>query len=469
MDDFDGLRSVTRRQVLEGRGRRRGPWRRPRVPRRMLVDGRDGGARTAAASQPPAAAPAPPARRPRRGPVDGRQRQRHARFELLGRGPEEASMQGSSTRSRQTTGIAGQGQHGRPRHVPGPDQHLPPGHAGRRVHLVLRASGCGSSPTRASRPTSSDVWAKVGGNFTDAFKVGRPATTASSTSSRSTTTRGPSSTARACSRTRATPSRRRWDEFKALGHKMQADGLIPIAFGDKDGWPAMGTFDILNLRLKRLRLPRRPDGRQGEVDRPEGQGGLREVGRAPPVLPGGLRRPDLAGRRRHARPEEGRHVPARAVRVPAVPGGRRGRPRRPRLLPVPEPRARSSTPRRRSTRRSTAFRSPPSRRSWPTELDAVKAFIEYLGQAADPGDLVSQDQPGNIAAAKDADTSGYTDLQKKAAEIIGGAQRITQFLDRDTRPTSPGRTACRPSCRLPQEPDQDLDAFLKIQDFWDTL
>ena len=29
---------------------------------------------------------------------------------------------------------------------------------------------------------------------------------------------------------------------------MQADGLIPIAFGDKDGWPAMGTFDILNLR-----------------------------------------------------------------------------------------------------------------------------------------------------------------------------------------------------------------------------
>ncbi len=30
---------------------------------------------------------------------------------------------------------------------------------------------------------------------------------------------------------------------------MQTDGLIPITFGDKDGWPAMGTFDILNLRL----------------------------------------------------------------------------------------------------------------------------------------------------------------------------------------------------------------------------
>jgi multiple sugar transport system substrate-binding protein len=30
---------------------------------------------------------------------------------------------------------------------------------------------------------------------------------------------------------------------------MQADDLVPIAFADKDGWPAMGTFDQLNLRI----------------------------------------------------------------------------------------------------------------------------------------------------------------------------------------------------------------------------
>ena len=40
-----------------------------------------------------------------------------------------------------------------------------------------------------------------------------------------------------------------WDEFVTLAKKIQADGLIPIAFADKDGWPAMGTFDILNMRL----------------------------------------------------------------------------------------------------------------------------------------------------------------------------------------------------------------------------
>ena len=35
----------------------------------------------------------------------------------------------------------------------------------------------------------------------------------------------------------------------ALSTQMQKDGLTPIAFADKDGWPAMGTFDQLNLRI----------------------------------------------------------------------------------------------------------------------------------------------------------------------------------------------------------------------------
>jgi len=40
-----------------------------------------------------------------------------------------------------------------------------------------------------------------------------------------------------------------WDDFIALAAKMKTDGLIPLAFADKDGWPALGTFDILNLRI----------------------------------------------------------------------------------------------------------------------------------------------------------------------------------------------------------------------------
>ena len=40
-----------------------------------------------------------------------------------------------------------------------------------------------------------------------------------------------------------------WDDFVALCKKMKSDGMIPLAFAEKDGWPALGTFDILNLRL----------------------------------------------------------------------------------------------------------------------------------------------------------------------------------------------------------------------------
>src|SRR3954447_2655254 len=39
-----------------------------------------------------------------------------------------------------------------------------------------------------------------------------------------------------------------WDAFIALAKKMQSDGLVPLAFADKDGWPALGTFDIIDLR-----------------------------------------------------------------------------------------------------------------------------------------------------------------------------------------------------------------------------
>jgi multiple sugar transport system substrate-binding protein len=40
-----------------------------------------------------------------------------------------------------------------------------------------------------------------------------------------------------------------WDAFVALAKQMKKDGLVPLAFADKDGWPALGTFDILNLRV----------------------------------------------------------------------------------------------------------------------------------------------------------------------------------------------------------------------------
>ena len=52
-----------------------------------------------------------------------------------------------------------------------------------------------------------------------------------------------------------------FDQLIALSRRMASDGLVPIAFGDKDGWPAMGFFDILEPAPERLRLPHRAHGR----------------------------------------------------------------------------------------------------------------------------------------------------------------------------------------------------------------
>ena len=63
------------------------------------------------------------------------------------------------------------------------------------------------------------------------------------------TTRGRSSTGSRSSRRTAGPHRPATTSSSALMKDMQGKGITPFAFGDKDGWPAMGTFDILNMRL----------------------------------------------------------------------------------------------------------------------------------------------------------------------------------------------------------------------------
>jgi multiple sugar transport system substrate-binding protein len=41
----------------------------------------------------------------------------------------------------------------------------------------------------------------------------------------------------------------KWADFIALAKQMKKDGIVPLAFGNKDLWPGVGTFDILNMRI----------------------------------------------------------------------------------------------------------------------------------------------------------------------------------------------------------------------------
>jgi hypothetical protein len=78
---------------------------------------------------------------------------------------------------------------------------------------------------------------------------------------------------------------------------------------------------------------------------------------------------------------------------------------------------------------------------------------------------------GFIPCASDADTTKLDVLTQKAVQIVSGAQRITQFLDRDTRPDFAGANSMQSFLlNFLKTPTQDLAAFQKgIQDFWDKL
>jgi multiple sugar transport system substrate-binding protein len=66
-------------------------------------------------------------------------------------------------------------------------------------------------------------------------------------------------------------------------------------------------------------------------------------------------------------------------------------------------------------------------------VEAGKALLTFLGT---PGaeDIYLAGDPNNVAVNDGADTSKYTPLQKKSAELVSGAKQISQFMDRDTRP-----------------------------------
>jgi multiple sugar transport system substrate-binding protein len=69
----------------------------------------------------------------------------------------------------------------------------------------------------------------------------------------------------------------------------------------------------------------------------------------------------------------------------------------------------------------------------PKDTDRAKALLTFFGSKAG-GDLLVKNEPTTLVANSQADVSGYTKLQNKAADVVLNAKNIAQFLDRDTRP-----------------------------------
>jgi multiple sugar transport system substrate-binding protein len=261
-----------------------------------------------------------------------------------------------------------------------------------------------------------------------------------------------------------------WDDLKTLSTKMKTDGLTPIAFGDKDGWPAMGTFDIINLRL---------NGYDFHVNLMAGKEKWTDpkvttvFQKWAEILP--FHAKDYAGLTWQnaadtlVQKKSGMYLLGLFVSAQFAATKNQADLDDLDFFPFPTMGTQFDAEAALDAPIDTweiAAKSP----NLAAETDAAKAYMEFWSKGSTQL-LMFKNQPGFIPTAKDADTSSYTPLQKKAVEIVSKAQRITQFLDRDTRSDFAGANGMQSFLqKFLAKPDQDLAAYQKtIQDFWDSL
>jgi multiple sugar transport system substrate-binding protein len=215
-----------------------------------------------------------------------------------------------------------------------------------------------------------------------------------------------------------------FDEFKTLAAKMQKDGLVPIAFADKDGWPAMGTFDILNMRL---------NGYQYHIDlmahkHPWTDRGVTKVFQTwAELLPfhqqGALGRTWQEAATGLQQKKAGMYVLGLFVSQQFPKADQAD------LdfftFPAIDP-----------SIGADAIDAPIDGymlSAKPKNEAGAKKLLSYIG-SPDYGTLYAKTDTTTLVANSKSDTSVYTPLQKKAAELVASAKNYAQFLDRDTRP-----------------------------------
>ena len=212
------------------------------------------------------------------------------------------------------------------------------------------------------------------------------------------------------------------DELTKLGAQMQKDGLVPIAFADKDGWPAMGTFDILNMRI---------NGYQFHIDLMAHKQAWNDpkvkkvfdtwAGLLPLHQTAALGRTWQEAAQTLQQKKAGMYLLGSFVSQQVDQGKDLDFFTFPEIDPAIG---------------SDALDAPIDgfmMAKKPTNEAAAKEFLAYLG-TPEAATTYGKTDTSDVLANSNADTSFYNDVQKKAAELIGSAKSIAQFLDRDTRP-----------------------------------
>ena len=309
-----------------------------------------------------------------------------------------------------------------------------------------------------------DVWAEVGANYSDAFKV-------ASTGNDGKLYFVPSINypwvvmyRKSVFTEKAYAVPTTLAEFKTLGDKMLADGIAPLAFGDLDGWPAMGTFDILNMRL---------NGYDFHVGLMAGT----EKWSDPRVKAVFQMWAELLPYFQAGAPGRTWQDAAKAMIVDKTAGMYFLGTFAAQQAPTPEDVADIGFfpfPVLGNQYDSEKAIDAPidgfMMSANPKNPEAAKAFLKCVATAP-AQKIYTSTSAGDVATVKDADTSGYNDVQKAAAAIIADSGRIAQFLDRDARADFAGPSGMQGFLlSFLNEPNQNLDTFLGgIQSYYDSL
>jgi len=216
-----------------------------------------------------------------------------------------------------------------------------------------------------------------------------------------------------------------YDELKALCAQMKKDGLIPIAFGDKDGWPAMGTFDYLNMRLNGYKfhvdlMAHKESWDQDKVKAVFDQWRAIQPYQDPASL--GLTWQDAAQKIKNKK--AGMYLLGSFVTQqytdPAVLADVD-------FFPFPTMAEENG---------QDAVEAPidgfmVTKKG--ADNGAAKSMMEFLGSPEGQNAYAKLD-PSNVATNLKADLSQLNAIQKKAQQVIADAKYISQFLDRDALP-----------------------------------
>lgn len=213
------------------------------------------------------------------------------------------------------------------------------------------------------------------------------------------------------------------DQFVALSKQMQKDKLTPIAFGDKDGWPAFGTFDYLNMRQNGYQYHMDLMAHKVSWEDPKTKAAFDTWKSLLPYhAAGALGRTWQEAAQTVIKKTSGMYLlgsfvgqqwPAGDTDIDFFP------------FPTVNP-----------TYGQDAIEAPIdgfmlSKKG--AQNPAAKDLLKFIGTGKAEDVYLATDS-NDVAAAKDATTSKYTRLQKKAATMISGAKNISQFLDRDAEP-----------------------------------